>query len=155
MSKDYSDYEKAIAFRGTHDGETVITRARIHKTGDIYLHQGPVIGEPTPSGTEFRPDDIVGLPVPELMQVLATAEDASMECPDCGGRADRFGVHRMRCIAEQVVREQVKVISGVADEIEGRDELDEHLEDVVGQLRYCVEQFPDEIRDEMNSEVKN
>lgn len=154
MNKRYDNYDESIAFRGRFDGEDIMTRARIHKTGEIYFHQGPVMGF-SKEGTEFRSDDIVGLPLPELQQVLATAEDMDHECPYCGEQVDRFGLHRMQCIAEQVVEEQVKVIDGIADELEARDDVDDHLQDVIEQLRHCAKRFPNEMRNELTEEVED
>ena len=70
---DYDDYEEAIAFEGDFEGETIITQGQIYSNGDIHIHQGPVTDD---SGevTEFRPDDIVGVPLDELKQIVEKAE---------------------------------------------------------------------------------
>ena len=71
---DYDDYEEAVAFEGDFEGEPIITRARIHGSGDIHIHQGPVTDD-SGNGIEFRPDDIIGVPLDELKQIVEKADE--------------------------------------------------------------------------------
>lgn len=66
---DYDDYETSVHFEGDYNGEPIITKARIHDNGDIHIHQGPKTGD-----NQFRPDDIVGLTLEEMKQVVEKAE---------------------------------------------------------------------------------
>lgn len=49
-------------------------------------------------------------------------------------------------IAVQVVEEQGKVLSGIADELEARDDVDDHLQDQIELLRHAAEENPKELR---------
>ncbi|MFU1780211.1 hypothetical protein ACM16X_02390 [Haloarcula japonica] len=66
----YDDYDDSLTFEGDFQGEPIISKARIHGNGDIHIHQGPKTGE-----GKFRPDDIVGLGLDELKQVVNKAEE--------------------------------------------------------------------------------
>lgn len=76
--KSYEDYEKALSFEGNFQGEPLLTRARIHDNGTIHFHQGPILDD-SGEGIEFRPDDIVGIGLEELKQVVEKAEEVIEE----------------------------------------------------------------------------
>lgn len=66
---DYDDYKTSVHFEGEYNGEQIITKARIHANGDIHIHQGPKTVD-----NEFRPDDIVGLPLEQMKKVVEKAD---------------------------------------------------------------------------------
>lgn len=74
------------------------------------------------------------------------------ECAYCGEEADHLELHRMKCVAECVAEEQAKVLQGIADELKCREDLDDHLREVIDQLQFCADGFPDELGDELQTE---
>lgn len=66
---DFDDYDELVEFEGEFHGEKVVTQARIHENGDIHFLQGSVAG----------PDDIVGLNLEKLKEVIEAAEEMDGE----------------------------------------------------------------------------
>ena len=62
---DFDDYDELVQFTGEFQGETIITQGRIRCDGKIHLMQG----------TEAGPDDIVGLNLEKLKEVVEKAEE--------------------------------------------------------------------------------
>jgi len=65
----YDDYDELLAFEGDFEGEKIITNARIYGDGNIQLLQG----------TESGPDDIIGINLDELEEIVEKAKEVEAE----------------------------------------------------------------------------
>jgi hypothetical protein len=70
------------------------------------------------------------------------------ECPYCGVDFSFLPVHRMQCVAEQVLSEQLKSLEGIKEEIEnGQDR-----EEVAEMLEHHIDSAMPELSEELSSE---
>jgi DNA relaxase NicK len=86
---------------------------------------------------------------PESLFSSSTIQDGFRgECPYCANTFSFLPVHRMQCVAEQVLSEQLKSLEGIKDEIEkGQDS-----EEVVEMLEHYIDSAMSELSDSLSSE---
>lgn len=98
-----------------------------------------------------RPDGGEGMPDVEFTE---EGFDMVKDGDELVRRADHHRVeNELLGAAVGVQEEQLKVLEGIKRELENREDVDDHLQDQIDQLQYCLDTWPDELKDELREVV--